>query len=413
MTFMQRNQLSIWVISFLLIFSLFFFMSCSAFSTPDEGEIVAMGQEAKSAKNVITATGTVLPKTQVLLRFKQNAFDIRILVQPGDFLKAGEVLVSSSAFHLEKALEEAKAQLTRAEAAYDSLLREEFREVRQPEKNAAFEDIEAAQAQVDLAEANLAASSIVAPFDGTVIEIYPNSFENVKASQPVMLFADLNTLQIKTDDLDEKDAGRLSLGDSAEIFFDALPDVVVQGRITDISQIVQEGAGNDFDVIVTLMEKPQGLRWGMSAYVVIEPGSPIASTIGPTGSESGGSPGADKASSQTGEKRLCDDAYFVNETIRDGASFAPGALINKTWIFRNTGTCTWRPDYQLVFTGGDRMSGPESLPLGSYVAPGANVTIALNLTAPSGEGSYYGSWQLQNELSQKLYDVWVDISVAR
>jgi multidrug efflux pump subunit AcrA (membrane-fusion protein) len=412
-TFMQRNRLPMWVISLLLMFPLIFFTGCSAFSPSENSDIVSMGQEVKTAKNVITATGTVLPKKQALLRFKQDAFDIRILVKPGDTVEAGEELVSSSAFHLEKALGEAEAQLTRAEAAYDGLLREEFREVRQPEKNAAFEDIEAAQAQVDLAEANLAASSIVAPFDGTVIEIYPNSFENVKASQPVVLFADLNTLRIRTDDLDEKDAGRLTLGDSAEIFFDALPDVVIQGRITDISHIVQEGAGIDFNVVVTPMEKPQGLRWGMSAYVVIKPGSPIAPTAGPTDSESGGSSDADMASSQAGEKRLCDEAYFVNETIRDGARFTPGALINKTWVFRNTGTCTWRPDYQLLFTGGDRMSGPESLPLGRYVAPGANVIIALDLTAPADEGSYYGSWQLQNELGQKLYDVWVDISVAR
>jgi biotin carboxyl carrier protein len=355
----------------------------------------------------------VLPKKQALLRFRQDAFDIRILVKPGDTVESGEELVSSSAFHLEKALEEAEAQLTRAEAAYDGLLREEFREVRQPEKDAAFEDIEAAQAQVDLAEANLAASSIVAPFNGTVIEIYPNSFENVKASEPVVLFADLTTLQVETDDLDEKDAGRLTLGDSAEIFFDALPDVVIQGQIADISQIVQEGSGNDFNVVITPMEKPQGLRWGMSAYVVIKPGTSEKSTDEQAVFESGQSPAADIESSQMGETRLCDDAYFVNETIPDGTRFSPGAEVNKTWIFRNTGTCTWRPDYQLVFTGGDRMSGPESLPLGRYVAPGANVTIALDLIAPADEGSYYGSWQLQNELSENLYDVWVEISVAR
>jgi biotin carboxyl carrier protein len=355
----------------------------------------------------------VVPKTQALLKFKQDAFDIRVLVKPGNSVSAGDVLVSSSAYRLEQALAEARAQLARAEAAYDGLLREEFREVRQPEKDAAFEDIEAAQAQVDLAAADLAAASITAPFDGTVIEIYPNSFENVTAADPVILFADLESLKIETDDLDEKDAGRLSLGDAAEIFFDALPDVAIQGRIADISQIVQEGAGNDFNVVVAPDEMPQGLRWGMSAYVVIKPGTSIDLTTERAEPESAQTPSAESESSPTGETRLCDDAYFVNETIPDGTTFSPGAPVNKTWTFRNTGTCTWRPDYLLAFTGGDRMSASESLPLGTYVAPGAMVVIKLELVAPADDGAYFGSWQLRNELGQKLYDVWVDIQVAQ
>jgi hypothetical protein len=364
---------------------------------------------------MITATGTLTPQKQALLRFRQDASNIRILVEPGIKVQAGEILVSSDTIRQTYTLQEAKSELARAEARYDSLLREKFREVRQSEKDAAFERIEAAQARVDLAEDNLAAASILAPFDGSVIEIYPNPFENVSASEPVVLFADLETLQIETDDLDEKDTGRLALGDSAEIFFDALPDVVIKGEILRISEIVQEGAGNDFNVVISPLEIPEGLRWGMSAYVVIQPGSslslasdqPASENLQPSAAEM---PAIEAEPTQT---RLCDNAYFVNETVPDGSVFSPGARFIKTWSFRNTGTCTWRPDYHLVFVSGDQLDGPDMITLGRYVAPGARVTIELELIAPDEEGSFFGAWQLQNELKQRLYDIWVDITVTR
>lgn len=410
---MHRKKTIRILITALIAVSVSLLSGCEAFSLTGSGTIVSLNQEDDVKQTTITSTGSVVPEKRALLSFKQNAYNIRIMVKPGEMVQTGEVLVSSDIIRQTMALEQAKADLSNSQAEYDRLIREEFREVRQSEKDAAFERIEAAQALVDLAEENLEASSIRAPFDGTIIEIYPNSYENVSGSEPVILLADLNTLRVETDDLDEKDAGRTAPGDSAEVFFDALPEAVIKGRVVEISQKVEEGSGNDFVAVIELTEKPEGLRWGMSAYVVITPessnGLVNAQDKLNLAQSSGEDPLREEPETQT--TRLCDDAYFVSETIPDGSEFLPGTIFKKTWIFRNTGTCTWKPDYRLVFVDGDQMKGPERILLGEYVAPGDLVSLELNLMAPEEEGSYFGNWQMRNEIDQRLYDIWVDIKV--
>ena len=73
---------------------------------------------------------------------------------------------------------------------------------------------------------------------------------------------------------------------------------------------------------------------------------------------------------------------------------APNALFPQTWRLQNTGTCSWDPSYRLVFLGGDRLSGPRSLPVGETVPPGGEIEVSVNLIAPGVAGTYQGQWQL-------------------
>jgi len=57
------------------------------------------------------------------------------------------------------------------------------------------------------------------------------------------------------------------------------------------------------------------------------------------------------------------------------------------------------------------MEGPNVVKLGEYVAPWDLISLEINLETPAEEGSYFGSWQLQNEIGEKIYTVWVDITV--
>ncbi len=228
-------------------------------------------QESKDIDpNFVSATGNLVPEKEATLRFKQNANNIQILVEEGDRVSAGEILVSSDSYQQTAAVIEAKARVAAAQLRYEALLREEFREVRQSEKDAALENLEAAEAALDLAEENLYATSIIAPFSGSIIEIYPDSFENVLAGEPILLIADVSSLQIETSDLDEKDAGRIRIGDQAEIFFDAIPNITSIGKVIDIAQKSASGAGNDFTITISPLEEIDNLRWGMSAFVEIK-----------------------------------------------------------------------------------------------------------------------------------------------
>ena len=49
-----------------------------------------------------------------------------------------------------------------------------------------------------------------------------------------------------------------------------------------------------------------------------------------------------------------DVAAFIGDvTVPDNSLVAPGVLLNKTWRFRNAGTCTWGAGYHLAFVGGE------------------------------------------------------------
>lgn len=117
----------------------------------------------------------------------------------------------------------------------------------------------------------------------------------------------------------------------------------------------------------------------------------------------------------------CDWAQFVADvTVPDGTSFSAGTAFTKTWRLKNIGSCTWTTGYSLVFSSGEKMGGPDSVPLTSNVAPGQTVEISVNLTAPSAAGAYRGFWQLKNA-SGAVFGIgttasktfWVDIKVLK
>ena len=92
----------------------------------------------------------------------------------------------------------------------------------------------------------------------------------------------------------------------------------------------------------------------------------------------------------------CHSIQFVMDvTVPDGTMFAPGTSFVKTWRLRNSGSCTWTPDYSLVFRGGNAMGASGVMYLNSTVYPGQTVDVSVTLTAPAEQGTYEGLWSLR------------------
>jgi uncharacterized protein YkwD len=112
-----------------------------------------------------------------------------------------------------------------------------------------------------------------------------------------------------------------------------------------------------------------------------------------------------------------DGALFVEDvSIPDGVDLGPQQAFTKTWRLRNTGSCTWDADYRLVFTSGDQLGGPDSIPL-TLTPPGATLDLSVNLVAPPGKGAFAGLFELRNPAGEmvpvgKLKSIWVRITVA-
>ena len=133
---------------------------------------------------------------------------------------------------------------------------------------AALEQVSAMRDQVALA---LARTEVRAPVAGVVMArlAAPGSFVGMDAATAtvVQLF-DPKSLQVRTD-VPLADAGRLAIGQSAEIQVDSLPGVIIRGRVL---RLVQQAdiAKNTLQVKVLLDEPPIGLVPDMLARVKIQ-----------------------------------------------------------------------------------------------------------------------------------------------
>lgn len=89
-------------------------------------------------------------------------------------------------------------------------------------------------------------------------------------------------------------------------------------------------------------------------------------------------------------------AKFIEETIPDKTSMGANKKFTKTWTLQNIGTCTWTPEYMLVFVDGEQMGGLDPTKIGKSVAPQSQETLLLDFTAPSTSGVYQGNWKLKS-----------------
>src|SRR5215213_6740180 len=131
-------------------------------------------------------------------------------------------------------------------------------------------------------------------------------------------------------------------------------------------------------------------------------------------------PAAALPSSASAAQACTDRAQFIADvTVPDGTRFDPGAAFTKTWKLRNIGTCTWTTGYSVVFASGTQMGSTTSSPFANNVAPGQDIEITVNMTAPNTAGHYIGYWKFKNA-SGVLFGIglyadrpwWVEINVV-
>ncbi len=142
------------------------------------------------------------------------------------------------------------------------------------------EDIAVAEAAVTVAdvsldEAQLALANAVlrAPFDGIVGTILYDEGEWVTPQLPVIQLGDITKLRARTLDLSEADVNRLELGQEASVTVDALAGTVFKATVAQIAPVATERRGETVFAVTLDLEvgSEVGLRWGMSAWIEIEP----------------------------------------------------------------------------------------------------------------------------------------------
>jgi len=88
--------------------------------------------------------------------------------------------------------------------------------------------------------------------------------------------------------------------------------------------------------------------------------------------------------------------FIADVNFPDDTQVSPGQGFTKIWRLRNAGTCTWNEQYKAVFVGGDSMSNNTPLSIPAVVAPGSTVDIAVDLVAPTSNGTFRGDYQIRD-----------------
>jgi RND family efflux transporter MFP subunit len=236
-------------------------------NTNGEEENTALESTLEFEDNIVSALGEVVPEQSANLSFTVGGYDLDLLFEVGEEVNAGQVLARVNNRAQEAALANAQSAVTSALTNLDKL---EDIEADDRDIDVAEKAVAAAQANQALAQENLEAAELRAPFSGVIVDIFLQEYEAAAPNQPVILLADLSKLLVNTTDMSEVDVARVQIGDPAKVVFDALPDVTVTGQVVRIALRPEQGAGVYYTVTIQLDEIPENLRWGMSAFVEIE-----------------------------------------------------------------------------------------------------------------------------------------------
>jgi len=130
-------------------------------------------------------------------------------------------------------------------------------------------DIESAEAKVAAAEATVALGAIEAPFSGTVTIAEPKVGDFVVSGTKGYRVDDLTNLYVEVE-ISEVDINRISIGQEAQLFFDAVLGVAYNGEVVEVASVgTDDGSGTDFIVRLRILDPDEKIRPGMTAAVNI------------------------------------------------------------------------------------------------------------------------------------------------
>jgi len=233
-----------------------------------------------SAQGSVSASAVFVPAQVSKLGFVTPGLVKEILVKEGDQVKAGDVLITLDTPDLQYGVAAAEAALRSAQGNAELQRYGRVKDIRKgkvfwdelPGELIDLANVKAVQAQaaLEIAQANLAQSMLVAPYDATIASISVVPGEYVEQNQKVVTLATLNALQLETTDLSERDITKVKMGAPANILTEALNGALTGNVIGITPRANTVGGDVVFKVIISLDQQPKGLLWGMTAEVTIE-----------------------------------------------------------------------------------------------------------------------------------------------
>lgn len=191
-------------------------------------------------------------------------------VRPGDVVHAGQVLAQLSSQDLELERRRRESELRQHENAYRAA------EARNDRTQMVISQSRAAEAQalLDLAQAQLDRSQLVAPFDGVVIkgDLSQNLGAPVQKGEVLMVLAPGDSFRLIVE-VDESDIGAVHPGQHGQLALAARPERPLSFVTRRIVPVATSADGrNYFEVEGTPLDADASLRPGLSGVAKIQAG---------------------------------------------------------------------------------------------------------------------------------------------
>ncbi len=185
-----------------------------------------------------------------------------ILAEEGETVRRGQVLARLDGDRLRLELEQARANVARAEQEYErnTELHERGLLAAGAFENLKYE-LDALRASFELARLEYSYTQIRAPIDGVVSERLVKVGNTIPANTPMFRVTDLEPI-VSYLHVPEKEFGKIDRGQPVFITIDALPGQRFQGIVERISPVVDAGTGT-FKVTVEVDEADTELKPGM------------------------------------------------------------------------------------------------------------------------------------------------------
>jgi RND family efflux transporter MFP subunit len=229
------------------------------------------------AAPTIRTNGLLVNKDEIRLAFKVGGVVRHIAVQEGQRVRKGQKLA-------EIELTEVNAQVEQARQAQEKAARDLQRGERlYADQVISLEQLQDLRTQAGISEAALKSaqynsgySAIIAPRDGTVLRRLAEERELIAAGNPVLVLGAQDKGFVVRAGLADREIVQLKLNDSARVTLDALPDVTLEGKVTEIASAADPSSGL-FNVEVLIDESDRPLKSGLVAKLSIVPAAARAS----------------------------------------------------------------------------------------------------------------------------------------
>lgn len=230
---------------------------------PVETAEVTMG----AVSSYLSATANLVPENEVKVLAEWEGRLAQLHVEEGRRVSAGQILAELADDDAEIALEKAEVKASNARLAHDRAQRLEDQGLMARE---AFDQttVEHRIAQQELEEARwkLEKTRIRAPFAGRVTERFVQPGQHLRPGDELFTVADFDPLVARVF-LPEKDVLALTEGRPVRITLKADEEVVIDGRIRQISPVVDTATGT-VKVTVEAVSPPSQVRPG--AFVQVD-----------------------------------------------------------------------------------------------------------------------------------------------